>query len=82
MTGLLDCVNSKETPAGVVRTAEEIRRAEEEQRLKKEEEERIAREEAERLAREEAEERRRNSPLSKLGRWLKSTATKIVEDEE
>ena len=71
-----------ETPAGVVRTAEEIRRAEEEARLKKEEEERIAREEAERIAREEAEERRKNSPLSKLGRWLKSAATKIVEDEE
>ncbi|MCR5513683.1 MAG: cell division protein FtsA [Prevotella sp.] len=71
-----------ETPAGVVRTAEEIRRAEEEARLKKEEEERIAREEAERIAREEAEERRRNSPLSKFGRWLKSAATKIVEEEE
>ena len=71
-----------ETPAGVVRTAEEIRRAEEEARLKKEEEERLAREEAERKAREEAEERRRNSPLSKFGRWLKSAATKIVEEEE
>jgi cell division protein FtsA len=71
-----------ETPAGVVRTAEEKRLAEEEARLKKEEEERLAREEAERQAREEAEERRRNSPLSKFGRWLKSAATKIVEDEE
>ena len=71
-----------ETPAGVVRTAEEIRRADEEARLKKEEEERIAREEAERIAREEAEERRKNSPLSKFGRWLKSAATKIVEEEE
>ncbi len=74
--------SATETPAGVVRTAEEIRRAEEEARLKKEEEERIAREEAERKAREEAEERRRNSPLSKFGRWLKSAATKIVEEEE
>jgi cell division protein FtsA len=71
-----------ETPAGVVRTAEEKRLAEEEARLKKEEEERLAREEAERKAREEAEERRRNSPLSKFGRWLKSAATKIVEEEE
>jgi len=71
-----------EIPAGVVRTAEEKRLAEEEARLKKEEEERIAREEAERIAREEAEERRRNSPLSKFGRWLKSAATKIVEEEE
>ena len=34
------------------------------------------------VTREEAEERRRNSPLSKLGRWLKSAATKIVEEEE
>ena len=71
-----------ETPAGVVRTAEEIRRAEEEARLKKEEEERIAREEAERIAREEAEERRRNSPLSKFGRWLTQAATEIVKEEE
>ncbi len=73
---------ASETPAGVVRTAEEIRRAEEEAQRKRDEEERLAREEAERLAREEAEERRRNSPLSKLGRWLKSAATKIVEEEE
>ena len=71
-----------ETPAGVVRTAEEIRRADEEARLKKEEEERIAREEAERKAREEAEERRRNSPLNKMGRWLKEFGKKMVEDEE
>ena len=71
-----------ETPAGVVRTAEEKRLAEEEARLKKEEEERQAREEAERIAREEAEERRRNSPLNKLGRWLKKAANEIVKDEE
>lgn len=71
-----------ETPAGVVRTAEEKRLAEEEARLKKEEEERLAREEAERKAREEAEERRRNSPLNKVGRWLKDFGKKIVEDEE
>ena len=50
-----------ETPAGVVRTAEEIRRAEEEARLKREEEERIAREKAEEEARKEAERRRENS---------------------
>ena len=71
-----------ETPAGVVRTAEEIRRAEEEARQKKEEEERIAREEAEAKAREEAEERRRNSPISKFGRWLKKAAAEIVKEEE
>ena len=71
-----------ETPAGVVRTAEEKRLAEEEARLKKEEEERIAREEAERKAREEAEERRRNSTWNKFGRWLKKAATEIVKEEE
>jgi len=71
-----------ETPAGVVRTAEEIRRAEEEARLKKEEEERIAREEAEQEARRIAEEKRKNSPLNKLGRWLKKAATEIVKEEE
>ena len=71
-----------ETPAGVVRTAEEKRLAEEEARLKKEEEERLAREEAERKAREEAEERRRNSTWNKFGRWLKKAATEIVKEEE
>jgi cell division protein FtsA len=71
-----------EVPAGVVRTAEEKRRAEEEARLKREEEERIAREEAEAKAREEAEERRRNSPINKFGRWLKDFGKKMVEDED
>ena len=71
-----------ETPAGVVRTAEEIRRAEEEARQKREEEERIAREEAEAEARRIAEEKRQNSPLNKIGRWLKKAATEIVKEEE
>ena len=71
-----------ETPAGVIRTQEEIRRAEEEARQKREEEERAAREEAERQAREEAEERRRNSPLNKLGRWFKNMANEITKEEE
>ena len=71
-----------ETPAGVVRTAEEIRRAEEEAQRKKEEEERIAREEAEAKAREAERIRQENSPLRKMGRWLKDFGKKIVEEEE
>ena len=71
-----------ETPAGVVRTADEIRRAEEEARLKREEEERIAREKAEEEARIEAQRRKENSPWSKLGRWIKKAADEIVKEEE
>jgi cell division protein FtsA len=74
--------NAFETPAGVIRSAEEVRRAEEEARMKREEEERIAREAAEEKARQEAEERRRNSPLRKFGRWLSKAATEIVKEEE
>ena len=70
-----------ETPQGVVRTAEEIRRAEEEAQRKKDEEERIAREKAEEEARRMAEEKRRNSTINKMGRWFKEVAKKIVEDE-
>ncbi len=71
-----------ETPAGVVRTADEIRRAEEEAQRKKEEQERIAREEAEAKAREEAERRRENSFLNKASKGLKDFWKKIVEEEE
>lgn len=71
-----------EIPAGVIRTAEEKRQAEEEARQKREEEERIAREEAEAKAREEAERRKENSTLRKMGRWLKDFGKKMVEEEE
>ena len=71
-----------EIPAGVVRTAEEKRLAEEEARLKKEEEERIAREQAEEEAREQERIRKENSTWNKIGRWLKKTATDIVKEEE
>ncbi len=71
-----------ETPAGVVRTADEIRRAEEEARLKKEEEERIAREEAESKAREEARIRKENSIWNKAFKGLKNFGKKIIEEEE
>ena len=73
--------SATETPAGVVRTAEEIRRAEEESRLKREEEERIAREEAEAEERERQRIRQENSPLRKMSRWLKDFGKKMVEDE-
>ena len=71
-----------ETPAGVVRTVDEIRRAEEEAQRKKEEEERIAREKAEEEAREAARIRKENSTWNKMGRWIKDFGKKIVEDEE
>lgn len=71
-----------ETPAGVVRTAEEIRRAEEEARLRREEEERIAREKAEEEARAEAERRRQNNPIHKMGQWLKEFGKQIIKEED
>ena len=73
---------ASETPAGVVRTTEEVKRAEEEARKKKEEEERIAREKAEEEAREEERRRKENSTWNKIGRWLKKTAADIVKEEE
>jgi len=73
---------ASEIPAGVVRTADEIRRAEEEARMKREEEERIAREKAEEEARIEAQRRKENSPWNKLGRWIKKAADEIVKEEE
>ena len=73
---------ASETPAGVVRTADEIRRAEEEARQKKEEEERVAREKAEEEAREQERIRKENSTWNKLGRWLKKAANEIVKEEE
>jgi len=73
---------ASETPAGVVRTADEIRRAEEEARQKKEEEERLAREQAEEEAREQERIRKENSTWTKLGRWLKKAANEIVKEED
>ncbi len=71
-----------ETPAGVVRTAEEIRRAEEEAQRKKDEEERIAREEAEAEAREAERIRKENSTWTKLGRGMKNFFNKLAADED
>ncbi len=71
-----------ETPAGVVRTAEEKRKAEEEAQRKREEEERIAREKAEEEARLEAEERRQNSFWNKALKGLKKFGENIVKEED
>ncbi len=71
-----------EIPAGVVRTAEEIRRAEEEARQKKEEEERIAREEAEKKAREEAQIKKENSFWNKALKGLKNFGKKMIAEED
>jgi cell division protein FtsA len=71
-----------EIPAGVVRTAEEIRRADEEARLKREEEERQAREKAEEEAREAERIRKENSIWSKGWKKLKSFGETILGPEE
>ncbi len=71
-----------EIPAGVVRTADEIRRAEEEAQRKREEDERIAREEAEAKAREEARIKKENSFWNKAFKGLKEFGKKMVEEEE
>jgi cell division protein FtsA len=71
-----------ETPAGVVRTADEVKRAEELARQKREEEERIAREEAEEKAREEARIKKENSFWNKAFKGLKEFGKKMVEEEE
>ena len=71
-----------ETPAGVVRTAEEIRRADEEAQRKKDEEERLAREKAEAEERERQRLKKENSFWNKAFRGLRDFGKKIVEDEE
>lgn len=71
-----------ETPAGVVRTADEIRRAEEEARQKREEEERKAREKAEEEARIEAERRKENSFWHKAFKGLKKFGEDIIKEED
>ena len=73
------------TAPGIVSNAEQIHKAEEEERKKKEEAERVAREkqeEEERLARErEEEERKKNKPASKLWRWMKKFGQTIVQGD-
>ena len=71
-----------ETAAGVVRTIDEIRRAEEEAKRKKEEEEKAARQKAEEEAREAARIKKENSPWNKFMKGLKEFGKKIVEDED
>ena len=71
-----------EVPQGVIRTAEEIRRAEEEARLKREEEERIARVQAEEEERERQRIKKENSFWNKAFKGLKEFRKKMVEEEE
>jgi cell division protein FtsA len=73
---------ASETPAGVIRTAEEVRRAEEEALRKKEEEERQAREKAEEEAREAARIKKENSFWNKAFKGLKEFGKKMVEEDE
>jgi cell division protein FtsA len=66
----------------VIRTAEEVRRAEEEALRKKEEEERQAREKAEEEAREEERIRKENSFWNKGWKKLKNLGETILGPEE
>lgn len=71
-----------ETPAGVVRTVDEIRRADEEARRQKDEEDRIAREKAEADERERQRIKKENSIWNKMFKGLKSFGEKVISDEE
>ena len=71
-----------EIPAGVVRTAEEIRRADEEARQKRADEERIAREKAEEEAREAARIKKENSFWNKALKGLKKFGSEIIKEED
>ena len=71
-----------EIPAGVIRTQEEIRRAEEEARQRKEEEERVRREQAEAEERERQRIKKENSFWNKAFKGLKEFGKKMVEEEE
>ena len=71
-----------ETPAGVVRTVDEIRRADEEARRQKEEEDRIAREKAETEERERQRIKKENSIWNKMFKGLKNFGEKVISDED
>ena len=71
-----------EVPQGVIRTAEEIRRAEEEARLKREEEERIAREQAEEEERERQRIKKENSIWNKAIKGIKDFAIKVAGPDD
>lgn len=74
--------SNDELGQGVVLTAAEKAKKEEEARRKREEEEeRKRREEEERLKQEE-EERKRNSPLNKIARGMKKFFNKVIEEDE
>ncbi len=70
-----------EVSPGIVLTAAEKEKAEEERRRKEEEERRRQEEEAERI-RKEAEEMRNNKPINKFARRLKNFFGKMMEPDE
>ena len=70
-----------ELGGGVVQTAAEKEKAEEERR-RKEEEERRQREEEEERQRKEDEEKEKNKPISKIKRGLKGFFSKLMEPED
>ncbi len=74
--------SADELGKGVVLTAAEKKRKEEEEQRKREEEERRRREEEEERKRQEEAERKRNSPLNKLGRGMKSFFTKVFAEPD
>lgn len=67
---------------GVVPTAAEKKKREEEEQRKREEEERKRREEEEERKRFEEEERKRNRPINKFGRKMKDFFNKVIEPED
>lgn len=74
--------SAEELKTGVVPTAAEKKKLEEEQRRKREEEQRRQREEEERRRQEEEEKRRQNNPLHKFGRGVKKFFDKIISEED
>ena len=74
--------SNDEIAKGVVLTAAEKAKKEEELRRKREEEERRKREEEEERRRKEEEERRRNSPIRKFGRKIKNFLGGMMDPED
>jgi len=81
VAGVRPARKAGEIPPGVVRTAEETRRAEEEEQRKKEEQERIQREKEEAEARERERQRKEKSIWNRALKGLKKFGEKMVEDE-
>lgn len=74
--------SNDEIAQGVVLTAAEKAKKEEDLRRKREEDDKRKRDEEEKRRREEEEERRRNSPLRKFGRKVKSFLGGMMDPED